>query len=161
MGNDSRPPFLFLLGALQTCFFPGLRAPNLRPLSERAERGKRHAKGEGVSIRLPLWKPYPHRPRRGLRPPPLDSPPGADETACADQTMQFSPAPWNGSAKRKTVHPTCTNSAPQPLYAQAERDRSMVLFKSAPNPSFSLHRARRVSFSPVGRKRNGGRIRPP
>ena len=94
-GERMRLLFLFLLGATQTCFFPGLRGPNLRSLSARAERDKMaqatfscpfraihlgHAKGEGVPIRLPLWKPHPHRPGRGLRPLAWTHPRGAEHS---------------------------------------------------------------------------------
>ena len=65
-------------------------APSSRFLSLRGERNQRRAKGRGVSIRLSLWKPSPQRPRRGPRPPRLDSPPGNMESTALRAAEHFS-----------------------------------------------------------------------
>ena len=70
-------------------------------------------------------------------------------------TSQRGARSLNG-AKVTSLHQADTN-----FYPTASQKRSTVQTPLAPSPSFSFHRARGISFSPAGRKRNGGRIRPP
>ena len=149
---------------MQTCILPGLRAPNPQPLSERAERGKRHAKGRGVSIRLSLWNSSPHRPGRGLRPPLLD-PPRSAERICPRRLdgVHLCSHRASGSGRGRWAVSALCQSGCAVTPRRAARNRSTVVPGAAPALLFFFAPlSRRVSFSLTPkRKRNGGRGRSP
>ena len=122
----------FYWNILQTWFLPGLRAPDGRFLSRRGERNQRRAKGQGVSIRLSLWKPSPHRSGRGPRPPHLEAPPGANGIASADYTARFSPALWSASGWGCRAVSALHQTGCAVALRGAVRDRSTVLPGAAP-----------------------------
>ena len=72
-------------------------------------------------------------------------------------TKHYPPAPAR-SAVNRTASVTTGHTPHNVLTTCTAKERDGYPQVCYPSPSFSLHRARRVSFSPVGRKRNGGRI---
>ena len=143
----------FYWNILQTWFLPGLRAPDGRFLSRRGERNQRRAKGRGVSIRLSLWKPSPHRPGRGPRSPHLEAPPGANGIASADYTAHLFCA--EGAPAEREGRCVC----PVPNWEMfCEKSCAETTARSAASLIqslfFVLHRPRRFSFS-CEKKRRG------
>ena len=145
---------------MQTCFLSGLRGPNPRSLSARAERDERHAKGRGVSIRLSLWKPSPQRPGRGrARPLSWTRPRGANETASADCIAQFSAALWSGSGKRTAIRQTCTKLGSVLCAAMLGND-SAVSAGLMQGPFFLLHPGALFFFRPAKKEEGAEAVSP-
>ena len=147
----------FLLKCFSNLIFSGLMQPGPAPAFCADRKQAKSCQGEGVPIRLPLWKPYPQRPRRGLRPPHLDSPPGANEIAgaiwMAHIYVPTAPAAAVGNAVQR---PSCTKPAEALLRAVLFGIGARFCPLCTRPLFFFAPLRRRVSFSPVGRKRNGG-----
>ena len=85
-------------------------------------------------------------------------PPEAEVCIFAHTPFPHQPA---RSAVNRISKVTSPHQADTNFYQHPNQKRSTVQTPLHQSPSFSFHRARRISFSPAGRKRNGGRIPAP